>query len=353
VSDALLAARGLSVGYARRGHPARTVLAGVEAALAPGRFVCLLGPNGAGKSTLIRTLAGMQPPLAGEVFLDGQPMAPLSPRARAARLALVLTTRADVGMMTVAGLAALGRHPHTGWSGRLSPRDHRAVDQALAAVGLSGLAHRPVCELSDGERQKVMIARALAQEPRVLILDEATAFLDLPRRVELMGLLRGLAREHGRAVLLSTHDLDLALRGADRLWLLPPGGPLAEGAPEDLALSGALDRVFQAQGVRFDRESGSFSLAAPVRGDVALHGDGLAGTWAARALRRAGYRVEQAGECGPEGDAPAAPGLAVEVVPGREPPAWRVRGEAQVFSSLEGLLARLADLEPDRAGGTA
>jgi iron complex transport system ATP-binding protein len=215
------------------------LIEGVSVALRPGELVCLLGPNGAGKSTLIRTLCGMQAPLAGRVLLGGEPLEKLSAREVARRMSLVLTERVAVGLMPVATLVALGRHPYTRWGGRLRPEDREAVWRAMADAGIEAMACRPVCELSDGERQKVMIARALAQEPQVMILDEATAFLDLPRRVELMHLLRRLTRSRRRAILLSTHDLELALRCADRLWLLPLGGPLQDGAPEDLVLSGA------------------------------------------------------------------------------------------------------------------
>ena len=199
----------------------------------------------------------------------------------------------DAGNLTAYALAGLGRYPYTGWDGRLSPADEEVVRWAIDAVGAGDLAARSVGELSDGERQKVMIARALAQEPAVLLLDEPTAFLDLPRRVEILRLLRDLAGREGRAVLLSTHDLDLALRCADRLWLLPPGGPLQAGAPEDLVLSGAFQRTFA--GVEFNTATGSFQLEQEPEGVVALEGEGLDALWTARALERAGFRVDAAG----------------------------------------------------------
>ena len=167
--------------------------------------------------------------------------------------------------MTGYGLVSLGRHPYTGWTGTLSEQDQRTVQWALQAVRAQELADRLLVEMSDGERQKILIARALAQEPRVMLLDEPTAFLDLPRRVEVMDLLRRLAQENHQAILLSTHDLDLALRNADRLWLLSADGALYDGAPEDLILNGAFERVFSAEGVTFDSERGSLSHAA---GDV-------------------------------------------------------------------------------------
>jgi iron complex transport system ATP-binding protein len=201
----------------------------------------------------------------------------------------------------------------------------------MADAGIEALAYRPVCELSDGERQKVMIARALAQEPQVMILDEATAFLDLPRRVELMHLLRHLTRSRQRAILLATHDLDLALRCADRLWLLPPGGPLLEGAPEDLVLNGSFGSAFAGEGVQFDPGSGAFSLQETRRGAVALSGGGIPGMWTYRALERAGYRVT------PVGQAP----VGVDIIEANGKPTWRIVGCDGTFSSIEELLAAI------------
>lgn len=237
-----LRARGLAVGYGgRRRQP---VLSGLDFELAAGELVCLLGPNGAGKSTLLRTLAGLLPPLDGRLELDGRDLRQLGERQRARRLGLLTPARALPPVMTVRELVELGRYPHTSWNGRLAPDDQRAVDQAIDAVGARGLALRPVSELSDGERQKANLARLLAQDPAVLLLDEVTAFLDLPRRVEVMRLLTRLAHHEARAILLSTHDLDLALRNADRLWLLPPGGPLLTGTPDALVATDAFERTF-------------------------------------------------------------------------------------------------------------
>ncbi|PMP84292.1 MAG: ABC transporter ATP-binding protein, partial [Roseiflexus castenholzii] len=253
MSATVLATEDLSIGYAPRRAPWRVIADNLNLALHAGEVVCLLGPNGVGKSTLLRTLVGMQPPLSGRVLLDGADIAALSPREIARRLSIVLTERIEVGQLTAYALVALGRHPHTDWTGRLTPHDEDVVRRALEAVDAVNLAARLVHELSDGERQRVMVARALAQEPLVMALDEPTAFLDLPRRVEMMRLLRRLAHEMNRAILLSTHDLDLALRTADTLWLLAPGGVIHVGAPEDLVLNGAFEATFANEGMTFDR----------------------------------------------------------------------------------------------------
>ncbi len=284
----VLNAEALSIGYAKK-----VVAAQLDLTLYAGELVCLLGQNGAGKSTLIRTLAGMQAPLNGRVLLMGHDVRRLDARALAQRLSVVLTERVDVGALTVYDLVALGRYPYTDWTSRLQPDDKAAVARALEAVGASDLAYRPVGELSDGERQKAMIARALAQEPALIILDEPTAFLDLPRRAEIMFLLRDLARASGRAILLSTHDLDLALRTADRVWLLAQG-TLTDGAPEDLVLSGAFASAFQNEGVVFNISEGAFHVERPQRTPIRLVGEGVQRVWTARALERAGYAVVDA-----------------------------------------------------------
>lgn len=260
-SDEVLRADDLTIGYRHAGRADGVVAAHLNLSLQRGELVCLLGPNGAGKSTLMRTLAGLQPPLGGKVWLDGDEPSALPARELARRLSIVLTERVDVGNLSAQELVALGRHPYTDWWGNLTAHDAEVVRWAIRAVGAVSLADRPVQELSDGERQKIMVARALAQEPLLIMLDEPTAFLDLPRRVELMGLLRSLARQTGRAILLSTHDLDLALRSADRLWLLSVEGKMATGAPEDLVLSGAFQETFASEGVAFDQYSGSFRIA--------------------------------------------------------------------------------------------
>ncbi len=288
----------LSVGYRVSNDGPIPVLEHLDLALQPGEFACLLGPNGAGKSTLLRTLSRTQPSLGGAVVLDGAALETYSARELAQRLSVVLTEAITPGLLTVAELVALGRHPHTDWSGRLSDADHAIVAWALDVTGSTALAGRQVTALSDGERQRVMIARALAQQPRLMLLDEPTAFLDVQRRVEITGLLRRLARETGLAVLLSTHDLELALRTADTVWLVTDDRKLRAGAPEDLALAGAFDTVFRSPEVRFDPELGAFRLRSTGGPCAYVHGQGLIALWATRALERAGCsltaRPEQA-----------------------------------------------------------
>jgi iron complex transport system ATP-binding protein len=256
----------------------------------PGQFTYLLGPNGAGKSTLLRTLVGSQPSLDGRILLNGQDLHRLSSRKRAQQLSVVLTDRVDVGMLTVRALVGLGRAPHTGWFSVMDEDDRNTVEWALKSAGADALAHRQVAELSDGERQRVLIARALAQRPSVLVLDEPTAFLDLTRRVELIALLRRLVDETALAVLMSTHDLDLALRTADQIWLVHRDSTFETGGPEDLAFKGSITRAYAGEGIIFDHAAGTFMVRGPEQGPrIAISGDPIAAQWATRAAQRSGF----------------------------------------------------------------
>lgn len=247
----------LTVGY---GQPRGAVLSDLAIAEAAGAFICVLGRNGAGKSTLMRTIAGLQAPLDGHVSLDGHTVARMGAAERARRIAVVLTERDAAAGMTVEDVVALGRQPFTGWDGRLSDSDRSMVAQALSIAGAEPFARRPFASLSDGERQRVMIARAIAQTPKLMVLDEITAFLDLPGRVEIMTLLRRHARQSGAVVLLSSHDLDLSLQLADRIWLLDGKGGLAIGTADDLVKDGAIGRAFDSADVCFSAEKGRFEL---------------------------------------------------------------------------------------------
>ena len=291
VNEVALAAHSLAVGYKMGRRKSRAVLEDIDLELRQGEFVCLLGPNGTGKSTLLRTIGKMQPLLAGSVEIGGRDIYHLSNHALATLLSVVLTDRLAVGRLTAYALIGLGRYPYTGWAAGLTAEDHRIIQWAIRATRSDDLAARDISELSDGERQRVMIARALAQQPTVMLLDEPTAFLDLPTRVEITGLLKRLSRETGLAVLMSTHDLDLALRSADTLWLITPDGRVEHGAPEDLILRGALQSTFSSSELIFDSDIGGFRHQTPVVGNALLIAGGLSGRWMRRALEREGFKV--------------------------------------------------------------
>lgn len=226
---------GLAIGYTTR-HSVKTVCTGITETIFSGELTCLIGENGAGKSTLLRTLSGFLPPVSGEITILGKPLRSYGERKLSTIIGVVLTEKTNLQNMTVEELVGMGRSPYTGFWGRLSGEDRRKVGESLEMVGITGLRGRMVQTLSDGERQKVMIAKALAQETPVIFLDEPTAFLDYPSKVEILRLLGRLSRDFGKTIFLSTHDLELALRVADRVWLMSKPGRLQTGSPENLVI---------------------------------------------------------------------------------------------------------------------
>ena len=246
----------LAIGY-RQKHSVKTVASQLNAQIMQGELTCLLGPNGVGKSTLLRTLSAFQPQVEGEVLIgaDQQPLTSLSDRQLSKLIGVVLTEKPDVHNMTVRELVGLGRSPYTGFWGGLTKEDYQVVDESIRQVGIEQLAHRHVSTLSDGERQKAMIAKALAQQTPVIYLDEPTAFLDYPSKVDMLLLLRRISREQHKTIFLSTHDLELALQTADVVWLMERGGRINIGTPAQLASEGALTRFIErSDGIHFDAD---------------------------------------------------------------------------------------------------
>ena len=298
----------LSIGYQTK-HSVKTVAAGINGAIRSGELTCLLGANGVGKSTLLRTLAAFQPAISGEIFIEERgkrkedrdylngnnqpqvyshstfhiPLSSLTDKELSKLIGVVLTEKPDVRNMSVRELVSLGRSPYTGFWGTYTDEDLRIVDEAIEMVGITDLVRRPVHTLSDGERQKVMIAKALAQQTPVIFLDEPTAFLDYPSKVEVLQLLRRISREAEKTIFLSTHDVELALQLADTIWLMrkveergkrkveergkrkeegdmtksEKGGrrPVTIGSPEELAASGDLGLFIERQNIVFDKET--------------------------------------------------------------------------------------------------
>lgn len=262
------------------GHPGLTLFSGLDLSLFSGDLVCLMGPNGIGKSTLIRVLAGLAAPLSGRVdrFDGGK---------AASKVAVVLTHRPANPDLTVEEIILMGRYPHMGWFVRHSNDDLRRVQEAMELTRTTGLSGRTAGTLSDGQCQMVMIARAIAQDTPVILLDEPTSHLDLNNRVEIMNLLRQLCHDHGRSVLVSTHELDLALQSADRIWLADPAGVVHCGIPEDLVLDGRIDLVFGLKG--FSLKTGKIERkSAPLR-SFQVDGTGHLLLWTRSALERVGY----------------------------------------------------------------
>lgn len=284
-----LALENLVVGYKGRWGKHRHVLTNVSGEAKAGELIALVGPNGAGKSTLIRSIAGLQDSFSGSIYLNGKNMAQLNRRQIARSLAVVLTDRFDAERLRVKEVVAMGRHPYSSAFGRLNETDHRIVSSALEDVGATHLTHAELGSLSDGQRQRVMVARALAQEPKVLLLDEPTAFLDPPGRVSLIGLIRRLCRQRSIAALMCTHDIEGVLHDADLVWVAGKDGSMSTGTPEDLALSGALVAPFATPGVTFDARTLVFAPDRIGQPTAVVCGDDLEASLAARAIQRAGF----------------------------------------------------------------
>jgi iron complex transport system ATP-binding protein len=278
--EILLEAKNLSVGYAD-GAVKHVLFENIDLELRAGELVCFMGANGIGKSSLIRTLAGLQPPIDSKSSINTDPK----------KISVVLTDRVNAVNMTVAELVTLGRYPYLDWSIKLSESDRFIIEQAIEATRITHIAHKKLYELSDGQLQMAMIARALAQDTSVILLDEPTAHLDLNNRVEIMNLLRTLARNSNKAILVATHELDLALQTADLIWLAAQDKKLITGIPEDLVLNGSFDETFQFKG--FDLKTGKVFHQAWRNKSVKLVGEGYEYLWTKNALERNGFNIKE------------------------------------------------------------
>ena len=244
--------KNLTIGYEGKKHQTTVIASNINATINSGQLTCLLGPNGVGKSTLLKTLTAFIPKLSGDIVIDGCNIESYTDKQLARKIGVVLTERNDVQNMTVAELVALGRSPYTGFWGRLDDDDKDIVVNAMRQAGIECLAHRFVDTLSDGERQRAMIAKALAQSTPFICLDEPTSFLDFQSKVEMLRLLRQLSSQFGKTIFLSTHDVELALQMADNLWLMERNCSLNIGTPRQLADNGSLNRFFDNDFISFD-----------------------------------------------------------------------------------------------------
>lgn len=251
--------RNLSIGYQTK-QSVKQVAEHIHGEIRSGELTCLLGANGVGKSTLLRTLSAFQPKLSGEILFveergSVREIGGYTDKELSRKIGVVLTEKPDVRNMTVRELVSLGRSPYTGFWGNYSQEDLRIVDESIALVGVGPLSQRLIHTLSDGERQKVMIAKALAQQPPVIYLDEPTAFLDFPSKVEVLQLLRRISRDAKKTIFLSTHDVELALQLADTIWLMTREEGITIGTPQQLAQQGQLGKFIERQGIVFDKET--------------------------------------------------------------------------------------------------
>ena len=233
------------------GYGTNAILSDINQVLKAGQLVCLLGANGVGKSTILRTLAGFQPPLWGEVLIDGRNLSSLTLAERSKAVSVVLTERVEVPYMKVVDLVGMGRSPYTGFFGKLSEEDKDIVSDAIEMVGISSLAERTIDTLSDGERQKALLAKALAQQTPIILLDEPTAFLDFHAKVSTLRLMLRLAHETNKTIFLSTHDVEMAIQLSDELWIVQEKN-ISTGTTASLTESGILERFLKGEGISFD-----------------------------------------------------------------------------------------------------
>lgn len=274
------------------GYTDKPVISNINLSFEAGQFITLLGPNGAGKTTLLRTLSRHQEALAGSIRVGGQPLTQLRQADLAKIMAVVLTDKVTPPLFTAFHFVALGRYPHTGFLGRLTDKDKDVVLSALAAVHADDLTHRDFADLSDGERQKVLVARALAQEPKILLLDEPTAHLDLKHRLEVMAILRNLCRDKGITVIASLHDVDIAAKVSDRVALVKDGAITAWGNPEQILTSETVAELYDFRTAYFSHQLGSIEIRGEqYRGRVFVVAGMGKGAAIYRMLAKRGYGI--------------------------------------------------------------
>jgi iron complex transport system ATP-binding protein len=288
----ILEIKNLEIGYPVSKGSFFSLFSGINLTANKGELIAIVGKNGVGKSTLLRSIAGLQHSKNGQVTISNKLIGNYSRSEFAGLVSFVSTEIIHVNNLRVFDLVALGRFPHTNWFGKLEAKDIVAVNNALEMVGMKSFANKNINEISDGERQRVMIARTLAQDTQIIILDEPTAFLDLPNKYEIVHLLNNLAKTEGKTIIFSTHDLNIAIQEVDKIWLMLADG-VKEGAPEDLILNETFNHLFEHTRLNFDIVKGDFKMKRKNIQKIGLIGEGIYYTWTKKALERLGYSVEK------------------------------------------------------------
>ena len=324
----------ITIGYPDK-NKTNTIQSNLNLSADRGELIALIGKNGCGKSTLIRSIACLQPIYSGEISLENKDLFNLKPENRARLLSVVLTGQHSVASFNVRELISIGRDPYTGWLGNLSERDNEIISDAMKMTYLEGFDDRNIYELSDGERQRVFIARALAQDTPLILLDEPTSHLDLSNRINILLLLQKLARDTGKTIIISTHELETAMQVADKLWLMENGKGIIVGTPEDLVINGSFEEIFHHSSYEFDKEYGSFIVQKNLDKYITTHvskPDGLMARWTTKALSRKGYKITS--------NAP------LELFVNEENKSWTLKfnGEIVVTHSIEEALKSLSYL---------
>jgi iron complex transport system ATP-binding protein len=322
----------LLIGYSS-GKNKMILLPHLKACAYEGELIAVIGQNGIGKSTLLRTITGLQDNLGGTVNINGKTIKSYSRIDFARNIGYISTEPVRVANMKVFDLVALGRYPHTDWLGKLKSEDQKIIMNAIEKVGMQLFVNRYINELSDGERQRAMIARVLAQDTDLLVMDEPTAFLDIKSKYEIVHLLHDLSKKRGKTIIFSTHDLNIAVSEADKIWLILKDS-FNEGAPEDLIISGAFNVLFKDSLVRFNQGDGSFSFRNEFKGNINISGEGISRVWTEKALNRAGYDVSQKNAT-----------INIEVISGHDGSSWILEKETTKieFNSVYDLVTWLSN----------
>jgi len=282
----VISAHSLDAGYDKK-----AVVSGVEINALKGQVICLIGPNGSGKSTILRTLAGMLAPVSGAVYIGSNDIRTIKPNELAKQMAVVLTESLNVNMTSAYEIASMGRIPYTGFFGRLNADDHAIVRECLQIVGAAELAERDFSSLSDGEKQKILIARALAQEPELIILDEPTSHLDIKHKIEILRILNRLSAASGVTVILALHDLDIAVKNCQFVMLIKDGKVVAQGHPEEIIGENTIGDLYSIEGAVFNSVIGSLEICNDKAPEVFVVSGAGTGTPVFRLLSRMGYGI--------------------------------------------------------------
>ena len=288
--ESILNIDNLGIGYTLKKDQKNILFKDINLTANSGELIALIGKNGIGKSTLLRNIAGLQEPIHGKISFYNQLLKKYKRSEFARMVSFVSTEIVQVSNLKVFDLVALGRFPHTNWMGKLQTKDIVRSNDAIEMVGMSTFLNKNVNEISDGERQRVMIARTLAQDTKIIVLDEPTAFLDLPNKYEIVHLLNNLSKDENKTVIFSTHDLNIAIQEADKIWLMIDD-KVIEGAPEDLILNETFNKLFEKSNLNFDKVKGDFQMKRKHTVKIGLVGDGIHYTWTKKALERLGFSV--------------------------------------------------------------
>lgn len=328
----IVSIKDLTIGYRSRNLQSTFTYGRVNQNVRSGDLIAVIGRNGIGKSSLLRTMALLQKPLEGNIILFGKEGSSYGRKEVAQIMSYVSTETVGMPNFKVYEMISLGRSPYTNWLGKLNINDHRIIENAIDQAQIWNLSSKFIHELSDGERQKVMIARALAQDTPIIILDEPTAFLDLPARYDILHLMNRLTLESEKTIIFSTHDLDIAMHEADRIWLMLNEG-IVDGAPEDLLFKQQFHKLFLNSSLEYDFQSDGFRLKKAFHQRISLTGQKDYFDFTTKALKRIGFQVVDKD----------VKNINIEVVKGSNEPVWILKdvNEGLVFKSIYELITYL------------